>query len=508
MKYTGRFIMLVLILLSGSLLLAYSSMTDSSYSEKLIMLLLWIGLAWWLGLKYDKAMLNSAELNNNINLLQQKYIEEIKYITSHDSLTGLPNRYMFNEYLQASLERCEQRNQVIAIMSLDLDRFKVVNDSSGHEVGDCLIKSVAERLKQCIRKEDIIARQGGDEFIVLQEHIDLEQAKQVADKIIQSFLIPFKVGINEFFITPSIGISLYPDDGKDAHTLIKIADKVMNTVKKNGKNNYQFSSHESSEEADTRKLNLEYSLRKAIHNNELFLYYQPQVNLHTGEIKGVEALLRWNHPEYGIISPLEFIPIAEVTGLIVPIGKWVMQTACNQNKAWQKAGLPLVCIAVNVSVLQLKDNGFIQMVKSILQETKLDPNFLNLEITESVMQDLKESQSLLSNLKKIGVKLSIDDFGTGYSSLNVLKSLPIDYIKIDQSFVSDILLNTNTMAIIKMIIDMGKNMKIQLIAEGIENKDQASFLLENGCQLGQGFKYSRPVSSVQIEKLFIIKHQK
>lgn len=185
-----------------------------------------------------------------------------------------------------------------------------------------------------------------------------------------------------------------------------------------------------------------------------------------------------------------------------------MQTACNQNKAWQKAGLPLVCIAVNVSVLQLKDNGFIQTVKSILQETKLDPKFLNLEITESVMQDLKESQSLLSNLKKIGVKLSIDDFGTGYSSLNVLKSLPIDYIKIDQSFVSDILLNTNSMAIIKMIIDMGKNMKIQLIAEGIENKDQASFLLENGCQLGQGFKYSRPISSVQIEKLFIIKHQK
>jgi diguanylate cyclase (GGDEF)-like protein len=500
MKYTGRLIMLVTVLLASVVSIGYRILNENSYWGNLYILPIWIGFSWWLGLKYDRAMLNLAELKNCKDELQQKYLDEINYMSSHDTLTGLPNRYMFNEYLQASLDHCKKNTLTLAVMFIDLDRFKIVNESMGHEVGDLLLKEVAQRLMQSIRKEDIVARQGGDEFIVLLENINLEQTKQIAQRMVLSFLTPFEIGGGEFFITPSIGISLYPDDGEDVNSLIKNADKAMYLVKKNGKNDYQFSSYES-DEAVTRKIKLENSLRKAIQKNEFFLFYQPQVNLHTGEIKGLEALLRWNHPELGIVSPLEFIPIAEETGLIVPIGKWVLQTACNQNKEWQKAGLPSVCVAVNVSPRQLQDARFINIVKGVLQETKLDPHYLELEITESLMQNLKHSLSMLSSLKELGVSLSIDDFGTGFSSLNVLKSLPIDCIKIDQSFVRDISIDSNTAAIVKTIIHMGKNLNFQLIAEGIEEKEQVSFLVENGCQLGQGYAYSRPVSAEEIEKV-------
>jgi diguanylate cyclase (GGDEF)-like protein len=503
MKYLGRLILVLIVLITISVWILYRILyTNSSWIELVITLPIWIGLAWWLGLKYDRAIFDLAEMRNNTDVLRHKYLDEINYMANHDTLTGLPNRYMFNKYLEASLERSKKNNQLLAILFLDLDRFKVINDSMGHAVGDLLIKEVALRLKNCLRNENILARQGGDEFIVLLENITLEETKQMAQRIVQSFLTPFEVGEEELFITPSIGISLYPEDGEDVSSLIKNADKAMYLVKNRGKNDYQFSSYES-EESVSRKIKLENSLRKAIQNNELFLHYQPQVNLQTGKIKGVEALLRWNHPELGIISPFEFIPIAEETGMIVHIGKWVLQTACKQIKEWQRAGLPIVAVAVNVSPRQLQDVEFINTVQDVLEETKLEPQFLDLEITESLMQNLKHSLAMLSDLKKIGVKLSIDDFGTGFSSLNVLKSLPIDCIKIDQSFVRDISVDSNTAAIVKTIIHMGNNLNFDLIAEGIESPDQVSFLVENGCQLGQGYAYSRPVPAEEIEKVLI-----
>lgn len=502
MNYTGRFIMVLMVLIVNILWIVFRISEGTSYLENIYTLPIWMFLAWWLGLKYDKAMLNLFKVEKRNVSIEQGYLADIDYMANHDALTGLPNRYKFNKLLQASLERCKENNQTIAIMFLDLDRFKLINDSMGHEVGDLLIKEVAYRLKQCARKEDNIARAGGDEFIILQENINIEQTKQMAQRIIKSFMNSFEIGSQEFFITPSIGISLYPDDGEDVNTLMKVADKAMYLVKDRGKNDYQFSASES-EESITRKVELETSLRKAIQNNELFLCYQPQVNLYTGEIIGMESLLRWNHPTLGVVSPIEFISIAEETGLIVPIGNWVLQTACKQNKEWQIAGLPFVCVAVNVSNRQLQDEEFINIVKNVLNETNLDPQYLDLEITESLMQNLEHSIAMLSKLKEMGVGLSIDDFGTGFSSLSVLKSLPVDRIKIDQSFVRDISKNSNTAAIVKTIIHMGKSLNFDLIAEGIETSDQVSFLLENGCQLGQGYVYSRPIPTDEMELLLM-----
>ncbi|HLO12524.1 MAG TPA: GGDEF domain-containing phosphodiesterase, partial [Pseudoneobacillus sp.] len=306
----------------------------------------------------------------------------------------------------------------------------------------------------------------------------------------------------DFYVTPSIGISLYPLDGEDEETLIKLADIAMYVAKEQGKNNFQFYSSQLNG-LSSRKMDLENGLRKAIEQNQFQLYYQPQFELATGKIVGIEALIRWQHPEHGLISPIEFISLAEETGLIVPMGKWILETACRQNKEWQDAGFAAVPIAVNISVRQLQDDNFVEVVTKTLSQIGLDPKYIELEITESIMQNIEKSTVILNELKKHGVKISIDDFGTGYSSLSYLNHLPIDNIKIDKSFVDDIIKHSNQGAIVKTIIDMGHNLNFNVIAEGIETEEQVRFLKEHRCKVGQGYFYSRPLPPESIKEMLI-----
>jgi diguanylate cyclase (GGDEF)-like protein/PAS domain S-box-containing protein len=426
----------------------------------------------------------------------QRKIEHMAY---HDSLTGLPNRYLLDQSLDEALACSADNTKEMAIMFLDLDRFKVINDTMGHRQGDSLLVKVSQRLVKNVRAGDIVARQGGDEFLILLKGTNAAVAKQIANRIITSFSRPFFIEEEEIYTTPSIGISLYPKDGKDKETLTKHADTAMYMAKERGKNNVQFYSnkYENSRERNNR---LEQALNKALINNEFELFYQPEVELETSKIFSVEALLRWNHEELGEIPPDEFIPIAEETGMIIPIGKWVLNEACRQNKQWQETGID-VKIGVNVSAIQFEDPHFVEMVKAALAESQLSPEKLILEITESVMQNIKNSSSIISILKKLGVKVAIDDFGTGYSSLSVLNKLPFDFVKIDKSFVSESTTDENTASLIKTMIEMGVNLQFDLIAEGIETSGQASFLTQNGCRYGQGYLYSPPLPVGEIEKL-------
>ncbi|OMP65644.1 putative bifunctional diguanylate cyclase/phosphodiesterase [Domibacillus epiphyticus] len=436
-----------------------------------------------------------------LNKKLKKRSKHLKAMAYHDSLTGLPNRNMLYKHLNKALSRYEQHKQKIAVMFLDLDRFKLINDTLGHSVGDVLLVQVTERLISTVRKGDVVARQGGDEFIIMLDVIGKDEVKQVAERILDKFSVPFILKNEEYVITPSIGISMFPDDGANVDSLIKNADTAMYTSKER-KNSYHFFSSKND-----RRLKLENGLRTALSNNEFRIYYQPQIDLKTGDIIAVEALLRWNHPEFGLISPAEFIPLAEETGRINPIGKWVLNTVCQQNKLWEKSGLPCLRIAVNVSSVQFQNASFIEDVKEILRENRLAPQYLELEITESIMQDVKKVLPIIRKLKEIGVKISIDDFGTGYSSLNVLNQLPIDYLKIDQSFIKDVLSSTNTEAIVKTIIQMGHSMNFMLIAEGIENREQVGFLVHNQCQMGQGFLFSRPLPAEEIESILATKYE-
>ncbi|WP_209121362.1 bifunctional diguanylate cyclase/phosphodiesterase [Alkalihalobacillus sp. BA299] len=429
--------------------------------------------------------------------------EKIHHMAYHDMLTGLPNRYTYNDHMEKALARAKRNNQQLAVMFIDLDRFKFINDTLGHKAGDDLLIQVSKRLVNSVREADIVVRLGGDEFIILLENITASQSKEIAERIIQAFTASFILQENEeFFTSPSIGISIYPYDGQDAETLTKHADQAMYLAKKRGKNNYQFYIHEKESIVD-RKIKLERGLKKAIDNDEFKLYYQPKIELSTRKIYGVEALLRWEHPELGFVPPYEFIPIAEEIGMIIPIGTWVLQKACTQNKKWQSKGIK-VKINVNVSAVQFEDS-FLDQVKETLHKTHLKPEFLGLEITESVMQNIAESSVIIQEIKSIGVKISIDDFGTGYSSLSVLNKLPIDYVKIDQSFINEILTNVNTALLVKTIIEMGKNLNFALIAEGIETEQQAEFLIQNGCHYGQGFFYSSPLPADEVEKLLMKK---
>lgn len=429
----------------------------------------------------------------------QDALNKVNKMAKYDNLTGLPNRYMLNECLDETLERCKQNNKELAIMFLDLDRFKLVNDTMGHHTGDLLLKEVSKRLRRSVRDEDIVARQGGDEFIILLEDIDKESAAQVAQRIINEFVSPFHLKNKEFFITTSIGISIFPKDGHNQIDIIKSADKAMYVAKERGKNNYQF--YRVLTDTVNRKMMLEEGLRRAIAESELDVYYQPQIDLNTGELVGIEALLRWDHPKLGKVSPEEFIPIAEETGLIISIGEWVLREACKQNKMWQAAGYPPIKIAVNVSAYQLQIHDFPGYVEQVLQETEIQPKFLELEITESLMKNVIETRIILNKLKKIGVNIAIDDFGTGYSSLSVLSHLPIDVIKIDRVFINDMLTNTDTSTLVKTMIEMGRNLNITLVAEGIEREEQRKILNDLHCQTGQGYLFSSPVPVEEIEKL-------
>ncbi|MFA6921655.1 MAG: EAL domain-containing protein [Gallionella sp.] len=421
--------------------------------------------------------------------------ERIQYLAHFDALTDLPNRSLLKDHLNLAIEMAKRSQTQLAILFLDLDRFKIVNDSLGHHAGDLLLKIVSERLKNCTRKTDTVARLGGDEFVVLLSNIrESSDAARVAKKVIDAVAAPFLLEGTEANLGTSIGIAIYPDNGLDGPTLIKNADAAMYHAKENERNNFQFFSPVMNDKA-FEQLELENDLRLALKREEFFLQYQPQIDISTGKIVGAEALIRWQHPKRGLVPPNNFIALAERCGLIVSIGAWVFRTACLQNIAWQKEGLAPILIAVNIAAQQFKHKNFKNSLVAILEETGVDPHFMELEITESaIMENAEAILNTLHSLKEIGFHLSIDDFGTGYSSLSYLKHFPIDKLKIDRSFVMDITEDSKNNAIIETIIHLGYNLQIKVIAEGVETAEQLATLEKLRCDEIQGYYFSRPLS--------------
>jgi diguanylate cyclase (GGDEF)-like protein/PAS domain S-box-containing protein len=440
---------------------------------------------------------------------QRKRSEErVQYLATHDGLTGLPNRVMFNELLHIAVETARRYERQFAVMFIDLDRFKVINDTLGHEAGDILLKEMAVRLKGCLRSSDVIARLGGDEFVVMVQEVQTrEQVASIARKIIAATLQPVTIFKQECRVTASIGIAFCPADGEDPQELMKNADMAMYLAKDQGKNNFQF----YAEEIQTRgieRLMLETHLRRALELDELSLHYQAKLDLQTGTVSGAEALLRWNSAELGAVSPAQMIPVAEETGLIVPIGRWVLRTACAQNMAWQAAGLPPLTMAVNLSSRQFADPHLLQDIADILKETGMPPNLLELEITETMlMRDVDNAVQTLKAIKALGVRIAIDDFGTGYSSLAQLKTFPIDTLKVDRSFIRDLPLDADDRSMTEAIIAMGKNLSLTIIAEGVETIEQQTFLRDHACDEMQGFYFARPVDA-EAFRTFMDQHLK
>lgn len=446
------------------------------------------------------------------DLTDQRNLEaRIDFLAHYDSLTHLPNRMLFKERLGAVLERARRDARSVAVLVIDLDRFKFINDTLGHDIGDLLLQGVGERLQRCLRTSDYIARQpkgaegvtisrpGGDEFtILLTQLTDSGGVAQVARRIIETLAAPFRLNENEVSIGASVGIALYPHDGSDVDTLIKNADTAMHHAKEDGRNSYKFFA-EGMNAAFSRRLAIENRLRKALERSELLLHYQPQVELANGRVVGLEALLRWKSAELGSVSPAEFIPLAEDTWQIIPIGAWVLRTACAQNKAWQEAGFAPWRVAVNLSGMQFRQPGLTDTVREILHQTGLAPEYLELELTEGIiLRNDDEVIRTLKELKDLGVHLSIDDFGTGYSSLSYLKRFPLDTLKIDRSFVRDITTDADDAAITSAIIAMAHSLKVQVIAEGVETCEQLAFLHGKGCDLMQGYLFSPPVPAETI----------
>jgi diguanylate cyclase (GGDEF)-like protein/PAS domain S-box-containing protein len=428
--------------------------------------------------------------------------ERIDYLASHDGLTGLPNRVTFSELLNRSIATARRYQRRFAVMFLDLDRFKLINDSLGHDAGDQLLKEMAARLTACLRDSDVVARLGGDEFVVLvQELGDHEQVAIVARKILVAAMKPFTLLGQECRVTASIGVSIYPDHAEDEPSLMKNADMAMYYAKEEGKNNFQFYSPDIAS-LSLERLALETSLRRALERNEFTLHYQAKKELDSGRISGVEALLRWHSAELGPVSPAQLIPVAEETGLIVPIGKWVLRTACAQNVAWQRQGLPPVCMAVNLSARQFADPFLLHDIEQVLHDTGMDPQLLELEITEGmVIQHPDKAIKVLTAIKALGVRLAIDDFGTGYSSLGQLKHFPIDTLKVDRSFIRDIPHDVEDRAITEAIIAMGKTLNLTVVAEGVETTAQETFLRQHACDQMQGYLISKPVAPEQFAAL-------
>ncbi|HQU15580.1 MAG: hypothetical protein B7Z66_00850 [Chromatiales bacterium 21-64-14] len=435
-------------------------------------------------------------------LTESRAEKRVNHLAYHDPLTDLPNRQRFADQLEQSTDLARRRGQPLALLFLDLDRFKLINDSLGHGAGDLLLQSVAQRLTACVRKGDIVGRLGGDEFTVIVEGVaSAQEAALIAQKVLVVLAEPFMLDSREVFVTASIGIALYPFDGGDHGTLLKNADVAMYRAKDYGRNNYQFYTAEMSARAMER-LELENDLRRALERNEFLLHYQPQVHLASGEIIGLEALIRWHHPDLGMVPPADFIQPAEETGLIVPIGEWVLFSACQQARAWQDAGHQRVRVAVNLSGRQLKQRDLVDTVRGVLSDTGLDPKWLELELTESsIMQNDKLTRSTLWELHDMGVRLSIDDFGTGYSSLSYLKRFPIDTLKIDRSFVRDITTDPDDAAIATAIIAMAHNLKLDVVAEGVETVEQRQFLQDRGCDAIQGYLVSRPVPAAMLDQM-------
>lgn len=434
---------------------------------------------------------------------QAKSTELIKYMAFHDQLTGLRNRRALLDQLDSLVKDDKKEKSEFALLFLDIDRFKYLNDTLGHLVGDQILKQVADRLIDIQKENCTVFRQGGDEFIILLENTGRYGAGEFAQKVLYRFNESFYFNSQEYYITPSIGISLFPNDGKDAETLIKHSDEALYSVKEKGKAHYQFYRSDM-QSTGVNIITLEAHLRKAVEREELELYYQPQINLLTKEISSFEALLRWNNSELGFISPAEFIPLAEDTGLIIPIGNWVIDRACRQIKEWsEKTGKP-IRIAINISPKQFMQLDLVRVIKSSIEKHEIDPSLLEIEITEGAMQDTRETIPILKRLKDLGIKISVDDFGTGYSSLSYLKQFPIDVLKIDQSFIRDIKYNGKDAAIITTIIHLGNSLGMEVIAEGVEEQSQVDFLTNAACEKAQGFFFARPLRAEEAEKEFIL----
>ncbi|MCH8020275.1 EAL domain-containing protein [candidate division KSB1 bacterium] len=441
-------------------------------------------------------------------LLEQ--LEESKrlqrHLAYHDALTILPNRHLLHDRLQQALAQSKRSGKLAALLFLDLDGFKRINDTLGHGIGDLLLKSVAKRLKTTVRQVDTVARLGGDEFtIVLLEINHAQDAKDVAQKILKVISQPYKIEEHELFVTASVGISIYPDDGSDIESLIRKADIAMYRAKGQGKNNYQVYNL-SMDAKFFERLTLENSLRKAVENEELVAYYQPQVDLRTGEITGVEALVRWQHQKFGLVPPDKFIPLAEETGVILEIDEWMMKTACRQIKNWEREGIANIRVAVNLSTRQFRQKNLTEKVAQILNDSAVQPENLCLEITENeVMHNIETTVEILQALKKMGVLLSLDDFGTGYSSLSYLKRFPIDILKIDRTFVNGIPSDRDDTAISTAIVVLAHSMELQVIAEGVEEPEQIAFLQSLQCDEIQGFYFSRPLNAETVTDLLKVK---
>ncbi len=425
--------------------------------------------------------------------------QELLYRATHDNLTGLPNRTLLLDRLHQAIASANRHNLKVAVIFIDLDNFKFINDALGHTVGDILLKMVATRFTSVLRTSDTLARIGGDEFVVVLP--DIEQTSEIPillDRILESIAKPYIIEKRNLSITCSIGFSLYPDNGEDVDTLLKNADNAMYQAKEGGKNTFQH--YAKSMQTQVRKrLEIENGLREALLNNRFILEYQPKLDIKKNQLAGIEALVRWNDPRKGLVEPKDFISIAEDTGLIIPIAKWVLETACAQNKEWQDQGLPPVCISVNISSRQIKDKNLFEIVKKTLEETGLEAEYLELELTETLaMSDPEEFIKILTQFRKLGVITSIDDFGTGYSSLNYLRQFPVNTLKIDQSFIKEIETKGGDISIVKAIVSLGHSLNMKVLAEGVETKEQLLQLFENDCDQVQGYYVSRPISATQM----------
>jgi diguanylate cyclase (GGDEF)-like protein len=470
-----------------------------------------------------------AEKNRELNLtLEQKVLErtkelqsameemqfindKIEHLATHDVLTGLPNRLMFSQLLNHAIQVARRYKRQFAVLFIDLDRFKIINDTLGHEAGDQLLKEIASRFKQTLRTADVVGRPGedntvgrlgGDEFVILIEEVsELNQVEIVAHKILNTAIKPIVLMGEECRVTASIGISMYPTDGKDEQTLMKNADIAMYFAKEEGKNNYQFYSKDIKSQSIER-FSIETNMRLALERKEFSLQYQAKLNVKTSAITGVEALLRWQNPYLGSVTPTQFIPVAEETGLIIPLGRWVIKTVCAQNVAWQRQGLPPVCVSVNLTLRQLMDENLLEDIKSALNDSGMAPNLLELEISESmIMHNPAHLMTVLTDIKKMGVRLALDDFGTGYSSLAHIRHFPIDTLKVDRSFMRNIPRDSEDKAIIEAIINMGKTLSLTVVAEGVETQEQEDYLREHICDEMQGFYFSRPIAADQFGEL-------
>jgi len=427
--------------------------------------------------------------------------ERIQQLAHYDVLTGLPNRVLFNDRLEQAMISAQRNHSRISLLFLDIDRFKQINDTLGHSTGDQLLQNVGRRLLECVREQDTVSRQGGDEFIIVLADADATGAELVAEKILHAILQPYTIEQHDLRITASIGIAVYPDHAQDSENLIKYADVAMYQAKENGRNCYQHFDP-SMNASSYERLKLETALRDALQRNELEVFYQPQVNLADGHIIGCEALVRWLHPTLGMIYPEKFIPLAEETGLIIPINHWVAEQAIKQCRAWRDIGFDALTMSINLSALQFRQHSLLQQIRDLLQQYNLPANVLDLELTESIlMQGVERTLATLHELSAMGVIISIDDFGTGYSSLSYLKLFPIKQLKIDQSFVRDITTDTSDATMVRTIIVMARSLKLHVIAEGVETAEQAAFLAQCGCERAQGYYYSRPIPAAEFEQL-------